>query len=124
MRAALLAAGDPARVVYLDPFDGATGVFRDALVVASLSHAVDPASLTAEAFVVADEDGPVPGQAVASADGRCLVWRPGRLMVPGGCHRVVVAGLVDRRGRTLATHRSRFVPCDLTYSDVFAFMNP
>jgi len=108
--------------VYLDPPDGVTGVFRDALIVASLSHPIDPASLTAESFVVADEDGPVPGHAVASADGRCLVWRPGRPMLPGVGHRVVVAGLLDRRGRAFLTHRSRFVPCDLTYGDVFAFM--
>jgi len=116
------AADDPARVVALDPQDGASGVFRDALVVASLSHAIDPASLSAETFAVADDDGPVPGRAVASADGRCLVWRPGRLLVPGVCHRVEMAGLKDDRGRVLVPHRSRFVPCHLTYGDVFASM--
>ena len=120
MRAASCAADHPLRVLYLDPMDGATGVFRDALVVASLSHALDAASVTAEAFAVEDEDGTVPGRTVLSPDGRCVVWRAERLLAPGTAHRVTVAGLRDVRGRTVAPHRSRFVPCDLTYRDVFA----
>ena len=119
MRAALCAGDDPLRVLHLDPTDGATGVFRDALVVASLSHALEAASVTVEAFAVEDQEGTVPGRAALTPDGRCLVWRAERLMVPGMAHRVTVAGLRDVRGRTLAPHRSRFVPCDLTYRDVF-----
>lgn len=119
MRAALCAADDPVRVLQLDPADGATGVFRDALVVASLSHALEAASVTAEAFAVEDEQGTVPGRPALSPDGRCLTWRPERLLVPGVTHRVTVAGLRDLRGRAVAPYRSRFVPCDLTYRDVF-----
>lgn len=120
MRASLCGgADDPARVLHLDPTDGATGVFRDALVVAALSHAVEAASVTGEVFAVEDEEGAVPGRAALSPDGRCLIWRAARLLAPGVAHRVTVAGLKDVRGRTMAPHRSRFVPCDLTYRDVF-----
>ena len=113
-------ADDAVRVLYVDPTDGATGVFRDALVVASLSHALDGGSITADTFAVEDADGVVPGRSTLSADGRCLVWRGARLLVPGVMHRITVAGLRDLRGRALAPHRSRFIPCDLTYRDVFA----
>lgn len=119
VRAALCGADDPVRVLHLDPADGATGVFRDALVVASLSHVLEPTSITAEAVAVEDEAGAVPGRAALSPDGRCLVWRAERLLAPGIAHRVTVSGLRDLRGRTIAPHRSRFVPCDLTYRDAF-----
>ena len=119
MRASLCAGDDPVRIVHLDPTDGATGVFRDALVVASLSHPLEAASVTGDAFAVEDEDGAVPGRVMLSLDRRCLVWRAQRLLVSGVAHRITVAGLKDQRGRTMAPHRSRFVPCDLTYRDVF-----
>jgi len=120
MRTLACEADDAARILYVDPTDGATGVFCDALVVASLSHAVDAGSITPEAFAVEDAEGAVPGRSTLTPDGRCLVWRGNRLLVPGVLHRVTVAGLRDLRGRALAPHRSRFIPCDLTYRDVFA----
>ena len=119
MRASPCAADEPVRVLHVDPMDGATGVFRDALVVAALSHPVEAGSIAAAVVAVEDEDGSVPGRATLSPDGRCVVWRAERLLVPGVAHRVTVAGLQDARGRTMAPHRSRFVPCDLTYRDVF-----
>jgi hypothetical protein len=119
MRPSPCGSDDPVRVLYLDPRDGATGVFRDALVVASLSHALEASSVTAEAVAVEDEGGTVPGRAELTPDGRCVVWRAERLLAPGMAHRVTVAGLRDVRGRTMSPHRSRFVPCDLTYRDVF-----
>jgi len=118
MRALAAAADDPVRVLRIEPRDGATGVFRDTPIVASLSHALQPSSVTAEAFAVEDEDGAVPGRSALSADGRCVVWRAERLLVPGATHRVTVSGLRDVRGRTMAPHRSGFVPCDLTFRDL------
>ncbi|HZM51295.1 MAG TPA: Ig-like domain-containing protein [Vicinamibacteria bacterium] len=118
MRALAAAADDPVRVLRIEPRDGATGVFRDTPIVASLSHALQPSSVTAEAFAVEDEDGAVPGRSALSADGRCVVWRAERLLVPGARHRVTVSGLRDVRGRTMAPHRSGFVPCDLTFRDL------
>ena len=119
MRASHSVGDDPVRILRVDPKDGATGVFRDAPVVASLSHPLQASSVTTEAFAVEDEGGAVPGRAALSADGRCVVWRAERLLVPGVAHRVKVAGLRDVRGRTMAPHQSGFVPCDLTLSDVF-----
>jgi hypothetical protein len=123
VRSSLCGADDPVRVLHVDPMDGATGVFRDALVVASLSHVLEASSVTAEAFAVEDEEGTVPGRTALTPDGRCLVWHPERLLAPGMAHRVTVAGLKDVRGRTVAPYRSRFVPCDLTYRDVFIDMS-
>jgi Big-like domain-containing protein len=119
VRASLATADDPVRVLRVDPQDGATGVFRDTPIVASLSHPLQPSSVTSEAFAVEDEDGAVPGQPALSADGRCVVWRAKRLLVPGAAHRVRVEGLRDVRGRTMAPHRSGFVPCDLTFRDFY-----
>jgi hypothetical protein len=119
VRPSLAAGDDPVRVLRVDPHDGATGVFRDTPIVASLSHPLQPSSVTPEAFAVEDEKGAVPGRPSLSADGRCVVWRPERLLDPGVPHRVKVAGLRDVRGRALAPHQSRFVPCDLTFRDVF-----
>jgi len=118
VRASLAAAADPMRVLRVEPRDGATGVLRDTPIVASLSHALQPSSLTTEAVAVEDEAGPVPGRSALSADGRCVIWRAERLLVPGAAHRVTVAGLRDLRGRTIAPHRSAFVPCDLTLRDL------
>lgn len=117
MRAAA-AADDPVRVVRVDPHDGATGVFRDTPVVASLSHPLQPSSVTAESFAVEDEAGAVPGRAALSPDGRCLIWRGDRLLLAGVAHRVRLAGLRDTRGRALDPHHSRFVPCALTLGDL------
>jgi hypothetical protein len=118
LRALLAGGDDPVRVLRVEPRDGATGVFRDTPIVASLSHPLQPSSVTAEAFAVEDEEGAVPGRSALSADGRCVVWRADRLLVPGAAHRVTVAGLRDVRGRTMAPHQSGFVPCDLTYREL------
>jgi hypothetical protein len=119
MRASAAAADDPVRVLRVEPRDGATGVFRDTPIVASLSHPMQPSSVTAEAFAVEDENGVVPGRSGLSPDGRCVVWRPERLLAAGVLHHVTVSGLRDTRGRMMAPHRSGFVPCDLTYRDLY-----
>jgi hypothetical protein len=112
------------RVLRVEPYDGATGVFRDTPIVASLSHALQPSSVTGEAFAVEDENGLVPGRSALSADGRCVVWRAERLLAAGSAHRVTVSGLRDVRGRTMAPHRSAFVPCDLTFRDLYDMATP
>jgi Big-like domain-containing protein len=110
----------PARVMRIDPADGATGVFLDDPVVASLSHPADPASATAETFRVADDAGDVPGHLRLSSDARVLVWTPERLLCPGIEHTVTIAGLRDLRGREMAPHASRFAPCRFSARDVMS----
>ena len=107
----------PARVVWIDPPDGATGVFLDDPVVVSLSHPADPASATAHTFRVADGDGDVPGQLAFSPDARVLMWTPQRPLRPG-LHTVTIAGVRDLRGREMAAHASRFAPCRFSAKDV------
>ena len=108
----------PACVVWIDPADGATGVFLDDPVVACLSHPADAASATAETFRVADDAGDVPGQLRFGLDARVLVWTPQRPLRPGVEHTVAIAGLRDLRGREMAPHASRFAPCGFSARDV------
>jgi hypothetical protein len=105
-------------IALVEPGDGATGIFRDAPVALRTSAPVDPRSLTAETLRVQDPEGRVPGHARASADGRLLVWWPERLLQPDVLHFVVVRGLLDLRGRPVAPHFSRFVPCGLARQDL------
>jgi hypothetical protein len=108
--------GSPA-VSRIDPPNGATGVFRDALVVASLTHPADSATVSSCTFRVEDEACVVPGRLMVSPDGRALIWRGRRLLRANREHRVILSGLRDIHGREVAGHASRFVPCDLFWID-------
>ena len=108
----------PSRVLRIDPPDGAKGVFRDAPVVACFSHPADGNTVSAETFVVLDEQGAVPGGVWTSLDGRIAVWTPRRLLSAGKLHCVRLAGLRDRHGRDLPVHESAFVPCEVSLSDL------
>ena len=108
----------PARVLRVDPRDGARGVLRDTLIVLRLSHPADPASVTQASFSVADAQGVVPGGAVLDPAGLVLIWRGDRLLVPDVAHLALAHGLRDRRGRPFDAHASRFVPCPLTTRDL------
>lgn len=110
--------GDEARVVHIEPPDGARGVFRDTPVVASLSRPADAATISLETFVVLDDDGPVPGSVWTSLDGRVAVWTPARLLTAGMLHRVRVGPLRDAQGRALRLHESTFVPGHLALGDL------
>ena len=111
--------GDVApRVLRIDPGEGARGVFRDTPIVALLSHAAARHSLEAHVFVVTDRGSRVPGRVVLSPDGRVLVWQADRLLKAGEWHEARCAGLRDLRGREIAGLSSRFVPCDITWSDL------
>jgi hypothetical protein len=105
-------------VVHVEPRDGATGIFCDTPVALRLSAPVDPRSLTRETLRVQDALGRVPGQAQASADGCLLVWWPARPLRADTLHFVVVSGLRDLHGRSMAPHFSRFVPCGFVRQDL------
>lgn len=107
-----------AGVALVEPDDGATGIFCDAPVALRISSPVDPRSLTAETLCVQDPQGCVPGRVQASGDGCLVFWQPERLLQPDVLHFVVVRGLRDRRGRPVAPHFSRFVPCGLARKDL------
>ena len=111
-------AQGPAWVTKVDPGDGATGVFRDTPVLARLSHPADAASVTGSFRVEERGGGEVPGAVLLSPDGRLLIWTAARLLAPGVEHLVTADGLKDHRGRQVAPHRSRFVPCALARDDV------
>lgn len=105
-------------MVRVDPEDGASGVFRDVLVLARLSHRVDPESVSRETFRIEDAAGEVPSRLELSPDGFVVFCRPSRPLTPGVEHLIVASGLRDHRGRLVAAHRSRFVPWDLTRNDL------
>lgn len=109
-------AESPAFVVWVEPEDGAHGVFRDPVVLVRVSQPVDPASL--EKLHVRDEAGAVPSRLETSTDLRVLIWRPERLLRPGAEHVIVLEGLRDRRGQVLPGVRSRFVCGTLAHADL------
>ncbi len=107
-----------AYVVWVEPEDGASGVFRDPVVLVRVSEPVDPDSLCH--LRVCDEAGCVPSRQEASPDLRVLIWRPERLLRAGGKHAIVLEGLRDRRGRLLPGFRSGFTCGALTHADVLS----
>jgi hypothetical protein len=109
----------PTCVVRVDPRDGASGVFRDAPVVVSLSHPVEPGSLTPQTVRVETREGTVPGRLHMSPDGAVVIWVAAGPLRPGVEHRVQAAGLRDWRGLPVEPHQSTFVPCSLAIGDVF-----
>jgi hypothetical protein len=122
LRVSAMAAGGgertPSRVLRVDPPDGARGVFRDAVVVACLSHGADASTVSPETFLVFDEQGAVPGGVWTTLDGRIAVWTPRRLLSAGKLHCVRLAGLRDRHGRDIPVHESAFVPCEVSLKDL------
>jgi hypothetical protein len=109
---------DPTRVLRVDPADGLTCVFRDTPVLVRLSRPAQEASLSEATFRIEDPEGAVPGFARLSPDGHVVIWRGYRLLDPGIDHAVVLAGVLDHRGRPVAPYRSRFVPCTLVRAEL------
>jgi hypothetical protein len=106
-------------VLGVEPADGATGVFRDVPILVRLSHPADPRSVTLATVQVEERGrGPLPGRIVLSPDGALLIWTADRELAAGVEHLVFACGLRDRLGRELPPHRSRFVPCDLTFESL------
>ncbi len=105
-------------VVWVEPEDGAEGVFCDPVVLVRLSHAFDPSILAR--LRVCDPAGEVPARVEISPDRRVLIWRPERRLCPATEHVVVLEGLRDQQGRGLPELRSRFVSGTLVRSDLVA----
>lgn len=108
----------PARVLRVEPVDGATGVLRDAAVLLKLSAPVDESSLALGAVTVRDDQGAVPGHLLVSGEGDLLVWQPQRRLSPEALHFVLARGLRDAHGRELPEHCSRFVAGPLALADL------
>lgn len=109
----------PTVVVRVDPRHGSSGVFRDAPVVVSLSHPVEPGSLTSDTVRVEAAGSAVPGRLHMSPDGAVVIWVASIPLQAGVEHRVQAMGLRDWRGLPVEPHESSFVPCSLAIGDVF-----
>jgi hypothetical protein len=111
---------EPARILRVEPADGATGVLRDSPVVVRLSHPADPLSVNAATLRVEDPCGPVAARPFVSPDGLVVLCIPDRPLLAGVPHAIVARGLRDRKNREVAPHESRFVPADLCLSELSA----
>lgn len=116
-RASARRSDEPPAVVHVDPDDGRVGVFCDAPVVLHLSQPLDEATLSGATFSVRDPTGTVPGAWHLLGGGDVLVWRASRRLQPDMTHFVIAHGLLDRRGRQVPQHLSRFVPCAFTSTE-------
>jgi hypothetical protein len=105
-------------VVRVEPPDGASGILRDAPVLARISHRLDARTLSPDAIRIVGEDGPVPMRIELSRDGFVLICRPERPLEAGVEHRFEIIGLRDARGREVQPHESRFVPGGLGLHDL------
>jgi hypothetical protein len=108
----------PSYVIRVEPPDGAVGTLTDAPVLMRLSHRIDPGSLSPAAVSVRDPFGPVPARLELSLDGRVVIWRPERPLLPCLEHRLELCGLLDFRGREVRPYVSRFVPGSLSFGDL------
>ena len=97
------------RVLRVDPPPGARGVFRDAAVVLTLSHPLDPGSLGPHSVRVLARDRCLKGVLSSSPDRCIVVWMPSAPLPAWTEHVLEVIGLCDWRGRSVAAHRSGFV---------------
>lgn len=105
-------------ILRVDPWDGSTGVFRDAAVVLRLSLPLDEQCLGPRALRVCDPEGDVPGSVRLTGDGDVLVWQGARPLRAHELHFVLASGLRDALGRELPEHCSRFVPGPLALEDL------
>lgn len=94
----------PPTVTSLTPADGSTNVWARDPIVVTFSEPIDPASVTVDTFVLADEFGsPVDHVAALSLDGKTLTVRTvGLPAVPNVLH-AAVGRVRDRAGNTLAS---------------------
>ena len=107
-----------ARLLRIEPRDGAVCVFRDTPVIAHFSRPLDADSVGPDSFRVWDDRGAVAGLVRLSPDASVLIWEPGVPLVANVHHFVIASGLRDVRGHELASHLSRFLTCDLTRKDL------
>ena len=105
-------------VVRVEPPDGASGVLRDAPVLARVSHRLDARTLGPDSVRIVGHSGPIAIRMELSRDGFVLICRPERPLEAGVEHRLELVGLKDARGRTVLAHESRFVPGGLGLHDL------
>lgn len=99
---------EAARLLAVDPADGALGVLRDGAVVLRFSRALDPRSVTTGTIRLLADAGAVPAFLSLSPDRRLVVCAPQRALAPEAMHFVVAEGVRDAEGRELPRHLSRF----------------
>ncbi|MDQ2695336.1 MAG: Ig-like domain-containing protein, partial [Pseudomonadota bacterium] len=95
------------QVVAVSPPDGGTNVAVNAPVVVRLSEPVSALS-TANAIVLTNGGGPVPGNVSLSADRMVLTFTPSALLAPSTAYSVQVAGLTDVAGNAMTAFASGF----------------
>jgi hypothetical protein len=105
-------------VVRVEPPDGASGILRDAPVLARVSHRLDSRTLSADSVRIVGHAGPVSMRLELSRDGFVLICRPDLPLEGGVEHRLEIVGLRDARGREVMAHESRFVPGGLGLHDL------
>jgi hypothetical protein len=109
---------DDVFVVRVEPPDGASGILRDAPVLARVSHRLDSRTLCPESVRILNDSGPIAMRLELTRDGFVLICRPDRPLEAGVEHRFEIVGLRDARGREVMAHESRFVPGGLGLHDL------
>lgn len=92
----------------VSPANGATSVLGEAIVSATFSERMDPASISAATFGLSCGGNPVAGVIGVAADGRSASLDPAAPLLAGASCTVRLAGLTDAAGNALPTFSSSF----------------
>lgn len=108
----------PARVLRVAPLDGATGVLRDAPVLARFDQPILEELLTPGSFTVRDASGEVPARLLLSPDGLVAIWQADRRLRSCCEHEVTILVADARFDSDAAGYRGRFTTGSLTREEL------
>ena len=93
--------------VTVSPFNGATGIPLNAVVIASVSAPIDPISWTQSSIQLLNGSIPLAGT-VSMPNTQTLVFTPSSFLSAGATYTVNVSGFTDTNGNAVATSPSTF----------------
>ena len=103
-------------VATIVPSNAQTGVPLNAQIVAVMSNAIDPASITNSAIAVTPSSGSsIPGTVTLASDGVTLTFVPSTTLTASKVYTISVGGFADIEGNSVAPFTSTFTSATSSY---------